>query len=425
MHRQHPRVSRETRLLLGIVIASLATLWVLARLRFPEQPRGPDPVGPVLAQFDPPSPFETIAVAVANLEGRVGSSLTRVVFNPRASDPTVRATERVAITIDRTHALVVLPPGEGTFESTPSVEVATGRAGLGLVRLESGPPPAFWPEDRLPTPRFVIVAEATRDGVSFRPVFVGAFTPVAGTRWPGVVWHVPASSGIADGALTFTDEGLFLGAVLVRGGERTLVPAASLASVARDLARQAPRERGLVGIAVQELTPLVAEAIGARGGVVITWVDPAGPAAGVLKPLDVVDEVEGQPLTAREQWDTRLDQLDAGDVLTIRIRRGDLAPQVVTITAAAQTRPARPAPLGATFRIRARLGAEVLRVEPGGAAEHAGLRPGDVVTALGAQMAPTPAQVLRLYADASDEHPLAVAVSRGASHLVLALEKTW
>lgn len=426
MQRPHPRVSRETRLLLGILIVSLGTLWVLARLRYPERPRGPDPVAPVLAQFNPPNPFETIAVAVAGLENRVSASLTRVIFTPRASDPTVRASERLAISIDREHALVVMPPGEGTYESTPALSASLSRAGLGSIRIAAGAQaPAFWPAERLPSPRFVIAAEATREGTSFRPVFVGAFTPVDGTRWPGVVWRVPASSGLADGALTFTEEGVFLGAVLLRGGERTLVPAASLVSIAQELARQTPRERGRTGIAVQELTALVADAVSAGAGVVVTWVDPNGPAAGVLRPLDVIDAVEGQPLAAREQWDTRLDQLAAGDRLTLRVRRSGQEPQVVSLTAAAQTRPTRPAPFGAVLRSRPRIGAEVLRVEPGGAAEHAGLRPGDVLTAVGPHVAPTPAQVVRFYGDAGVDRPLAVALTRGTSHLVLAVEKTW
>lgn len=427
MERQHPRVSRETRLLLGIVVISLATLWVLARLRFPERPSSPDPVGPVLAQFAPPSPFDAIATAVSELERKVGPSLTRVTFTPRASDPTLRATVRVAIQVDAEHAAVVTPPGEGSFRSTPEIVAFTPRTGFALVRMAQSPPVASvsWTPQQVPSPRFVIAAEGTREGVSFRPVFVGAFTPVQGALWPGVVWRLPASSALPDGALLFTDDGLFIGAVVLRAGDRTMVPADTLRSLSHELSGRTPGARGVPGIAVQELTGLVADAVEVNQGLVVTWVDPKGPAAGLLQPLDVIDEVWGQPLTTREQWDARVDQLEVGGAFEIRMRRSGAEPRTLTLTAAAPERQVRPAPLGAVLRSRARIGVEILRVEPGGAADHAGLKAGDLITAVGPTSAPTPAQLTRAYADAGEDRPLAVAVTRGATHLVLAVEKAW
>src|SRR5262245_34129001 len=70
-----PRVSRETRLLLWTVFLSLATLWVLGRIRFPERPRTANPVAPLLTELTRSTPFEDIERAVQELEPEVKSAL--------------------------------------------------------------------------------------------------------------------------------------------------------------------------------------------------------------------------------------------------------------------------------------------------------------------------------------------------------------
>lgn len=427
MDRHHPRVSRETRLLLGIVLVSLASLWVLARLRFPDQPRNPNPVPPVLAQFAAPSPFEAMATAVSDLETKVGPTLLRVSFTPRGADPSARAVTRLAVRIDAERVVVLTPPGEAALVSSPGLAAVDRGTGLALARVP-GPAigrPTAWAPLRTPSPRFLIAAEATREGVSFRPVFFGAFMPVQGARWPGPVWRVPAATVVADGALLFTDDALFSGVLVARGGERTLVPLEVLAEVAKTLESLEPPVRGVPGIVVQELTPLVAAAVGVDRGVVVAGVDPAGPAAGQLQPLDVIDGLWGQPLLTTEQWDAEIDRLQAYHTLDLRVRRAGSEPRTVTITAAAPALPAGPAPLGVTLRLRRGVGAEVVRVDAEGAAAHAGLLAGDVITAINEQLAPTPAQVTRTFAAADEDRPVAVAVRRGSTHVVLALEKTW
>lgn len=425
--RSRPRVSRETRLLLGIVVVSLGVLWALARLRFPDQPSRPDPVGPVMAQFAPVSPFDAIAAAVAALERSVAPSLTRVTLTPHASDPTLRSVDRLAIGVAADAAVLVMPPGERPFRSSPSVVPLAPRSGLAVVRDATAPliTSVAWERAPVPSARFVIAAEAAVEGVSFRPVFIGAFAPIDDARWPGGVWRLPASAALTDGALLFTEQGLFLGAVVSRAGERTLVPAATLAQMSRTIPEPATPTRGVLGIAVQELTTLVADAIGVGHGVVVTWVDPKGPAAGLLHPLDVIDAVWGQPIDTREQWDAAIEQLEAGDGFDVRVHRAGMEPSTLTVTATAAPSPLQPAPLGAGLRSRARVGVEIVRVDPGGAAAHAGLTAGDVITAIGGLSSPTPANLQRLYTDAPADRPIAVAVTRGAAHLVLALEKTW
>lgn len=421
-------MTRETRLLLGVVLVSVTTLWVLARLRFPERPASPDPVGPVLAQFAQPSPFAVIATAVADLENRIGASLTRVSFTPRTSDPSARPVNRVAIRIAPEQAIVVLPSGDGPFDATPALKASSPRAALGLVPVRGGAPvamAALTPSQAQPA-RFVIAVEGANDGMSFRPVFVGAFTPARAPSWPGVVWRVPATSALSDGALLFTDDGLFLGAVTLRGGARMLIPAATLAALGQQLADQPPRTPGWLGVSVQDLTAPVAVAVAAgasHAGVVVTHVEPDGPAHGLLQPFDVIDTAGGTAVATREQWESRVEQLDAGDTLELRVRRTGAEPAIVTVTAAAPAPEAHPSVLGADLRSRAGVGVEVLRVEPGGAAAQAGLREGDVITAAGTRHAPTAVQVRRAYAEGASGRPVALAVTRGTAHLVLALEK--
>lgn len=425
MDRQRARVSRETRLLLGVVALSLASLWVLARLRFPEQPRSPNPVPPVLAQFAPPSPFEAIATSVGDLEAQLTPLLTRVSFG--AASPATAATVRLGVPIDGSRRVVITPPGPLATQATPQLAALDRPSGLAVLPSEqSGASvPSAWTAPRVPTPRFLIAAEATREGISFRPVFIGAFMPTTDPRWSGEVWRLPASTAITDGALLFSDDGGFAGAFVARSTDRLLVPAELLRRKADAIRATGIAERGEPGFAVQDLTPALAAAARADHGLIVTRVDPEGPAAGHLRPLDVIDTLWGQPVLASEQWASEMDRVLAGHTIEIGGRRATGDAFAVTITAGPPAVRRAAAPLGAALRLRRGVGTEVVRVEPGGAAAHAGLQPGDLVTALGGRESPTPAQITSAFGTAEDAWPLALAVTRGSQHLALALEKSW
>ena len=62
-------------------------------------------------------------------------------------------------------------------------------------------------------------------------------------------------------------------------------------------------------------------------------------------------------------------------------------------------------------------------VAPGSAAEAAGVETGDVITAIGDTMAPTVAQVETTFSSARRGAVLILAVTRGAAHRVMALER--
>jgi S1-C subfamily serine protease len=75
------------------------------------------------------------------------------------------------------------------------------------------------------------------------------------------------------------------------------------------------------------------------------------------------------------------------------------------------------------MRTAPRLGAEVTGVERGSAGDAAGIAAGDVVTAIGTVDAPTPAQVRSAFASLQRGNLLLVAVQRGETHRVMAIER--
>ena len=92
MERRRPRVSRETRQLLGIVAVSVTVLWGLARLRYPHEAATPNPVPPVLAQLAPASPFDAVASSLADVLPQVEPLLMALTFrDPDSGASHVRA----------------------------------------------------------------------------------------------------------------------------------------------------------------------------------------------------------------------------------------------------------------------------------------------------------------------------------------------
>jgi S1-C subfamily serine protease len=79
--------------------------------------------------------------------------------------------------------------------------------------------------------------------------------------------------------------------------------------------------------------------------------------------------------------------------------------------------------LGLTMRSLARVGAEVVRVERGSAADAAGIEAGDVITAIGASLAPNGAQVESSFASARLGDFMIVTLMRGPAHRVVAIQR--
>jgi S1-C subfamily serine protease len=210
--------------------------------------------------------------------------------------------------------------------------------------------------------------------------------------------------------------------VFMHGGERAIVPGATLLAEATRIREGPKRPAGTLGIDVQALTDPVALVTGATVGVVVTFVRPDGPAAGLLMVGDVIEELDGRALTTREVWDVRMSRLSVDDALSVRVRRRE---ELVDVALVAVSPPLTVVTrsLGLTLRRRAGIGAEVTRVEPASAGNRAGLVVGDVLTLIDDIEAPTPVQVTRSFAALREGQRVMVAATRGTTHFVTTLER--
>ena len=428
MEPYRPTVSRETRLLLTIVLISVSMLWVLARIRFPGRSSTPNPVAPVLAQLAPPSALEDIASAVAQLAPRLEGILSPIEVQPRPAGLTGSAREvvpalrvRDGMTVALTDQAVDLLPAAGSGIQIAAHDAASG---LAVFRGQAGNARELtrWSPRGLQYPRFLIAADVSRDGTALHPVFIGSLDSVVSPLWDGPIWATPQHADLHEGAFVFTVEGEFAGLVIERQGGLAIVPGDVVIATADRVLQQGSRPRGWIGVEVQPLSSRLASALGATLGALVSFVDPRGPASGLLSPTDVVEQIEGRPVVTTEYWDRRTAGLAEGDSMVLIVRRGPDRREV-RLTAGRPPAPPAQLPLGLSLRSIARIGAEVLRVDPESAAARATLRAGDIVTVAGDVQAPTAAQLTRLFAAGPDAAPMILVVQRGDTHHVVALER--
>jgi S1-C subfamily serine protease len=185
------------------------------------------------------------------------------------------------------------------------------------------------------------------------------------------------------------------------------VPANMANQAMRQLIDYGEVRRGRLGVAVQSLTPDLAEALSldAKEGVVVNGVEPASPAekAGIKKG-DVIVAFRGEPVKSAQDLRNRIGLAAVGTEAPLTVlrdgKRRDLTASIdampsakVTTAAVPGAGASPPAPIdavqGADFRDVPRggehgnaKGAIVARLDPGSVADRAGLRPGDIVTAV-------------------------------------------
>jgi serine protease Do len=113
------------------------------------------------------------------------------------------------------------------------------------------------------------------------------------------------------------------------------VPADLAQSVTDQLIRSGRVTRGYVGVSLQELTPALAMQLNARGqrGAVIVAVRGDGPAAGRLRPGDIITGVGGQAVGGSGELMRRISAVQPGaDVALDVIRDGRRTPVTVRAT---------------------------------------------------------------------------------------------
>lgn len=421
-----PRVSRETRLLLITALVSLMAIWALARLRFPDRPVSPNSLPPVLTQLAPRSSIEEIPALITDLTPRLAPLLVPVTMQPalpaigRAPSPTAR----VGLRVSDDAAVVLLE--DGMRVTGDVVVLAHDRvSGLALVaaRLQSVAAPATWIPRRPDLPRYLLAADAADLAPAFRPVFVGALVAARSEVWPGSVWILPARIDIAPGEMVFAWDGALAGLVVSLDGRPALVPAQSLVAMADRLIHDPPGPPAHLGVRLQPMTGAIASATGAGHGLVVTDVEPGGPAASHLDVADVIEAADGHPIVSLDGWRARLARLAPGDSVALRVRRAGGVLDI-RLTAAGSGAARALLPHGLTMRSMSGIGAEVIRVEPGSSAARAGLVPGDVITYFDGLRAPGGPQISRAYAAAPEDRPVLVAITRGGGHHVLTMQRS-
>ncbi len=194
--------------------------------------------------------------------------------------------------------------------------------------------------------------------------------------------------------------------------------------------------RGRIGVSVQDLTPDIALALklDKTQGALVTRVEPGSPAdkAG-LKEGDVVTSISGRTVKSGADLRNRIGLLRVGDKAELSVSR-DKAIKTLTVQVAkkepqvaARAGELTPRLAGATFnavqpssnqRLR---GIEVSNVDRDSAAWQAGLRPGDIVTAVNREPVATIDGFTRSVRAAA-QGPIALNLIRGDSRMVLIVQ---
>jgi len=418
------RISRETRQLLTAALIALVTLWVLARVRFPDSPATGSPL-PSFLSLAPASPLSELAAEVAELQNRLSGSLLVVPTTPAGGGPLP------ALRVEREVAIVLAPAG-GLPAGNADVLASDDATGLTVIRVGPGPSGAVvapWAAPALEEPRFLLSTTVSPSGVSLRPVLIGTVHQTHTPAWPAPVWSVPTGTDLSPGAILFTTSGELAGVVASERGALAIVPGDVALAAATALVERGPRLRGHLGMEVQELTPDLAGATGAPHGVVVTFVAGDGPSASRLLPGDVIETFDGRPVLDLRDWGLVTRRLAAGQQVRLRARRSRQPIDMSLIAASAppadpvSETPAPARPLGLRLRHEPGSGARVVDVAADSAAAMAGLARGDLLVGIDGVTAPTPAQIDEAFAGAEAGGALVVAYTRGDAHGVLALVK--
>jgi serine protease Do len=442
-----PRVARETRLLVATLVVSALVLLLLAQLRFPDNPDlVVDTTAQPLDRLAARASYDELAASVARVESQIFPNL--VVLQLAAPDDDSPRALADVLTLDtrdapprhvpalRTSGITAL----ATLGPDARVTGVVGREGqaAGVARVIAADPlrrlavinvpqAAARTIPRLPlaslqTPTYVVAIEGTSAGITARPIFLGNRERYAATRWSRPLLPL-GGSAVAPGALIFSLDSQFIGAVVREGGTLAIAEAQDIYDTIDQLSAGVIAGPADAGLRVQALTPALAIATGTATGVVVADVDAGGPAAGLVQPGDVVTRVEGQLVSSPEELLLRVAEFTHGASVTVNlVRDGETLDVAMTLAAPAPDMAGGsvlPVP-EATFEGVAD-GVRVVSVPPGSTLAEGGLRPGDIVLRAADVEAPTPGALAeRLAATAPGDFALLV-VRRDGQQLVLAV----
>jgi serine protease Do/2-alkenal reductase len=197
------------------------------------------------------------------------------------------------------------------------------------------------------------------------------------------------------------------------------IPSAMVQPVAASLEANGSVTRGWLGISTEDVTPEIQQLLSLPGtqGALIGGTAPAGPAAGKLKPGDVLTSVNDAPITDPRSLLIRTAEIPAGQTAHAEFWR-DGTEQSADITVAAP--PPNPIPGTVTPQAAANInltsigmavaatssqdGAQILSVTAGGPAAKAGIVAADVVKAVGPDPVNSAADLKEALAKLSTAH---------------------
>jgi serine protease Do len=206
-------------------------------------------------------------------------------------------------------------------------------------------------------------------------------------------------------------------------------------------------DRGYLGVSIEDVTPALAKAFHATtsGGALLGDVTANGPAANAgLKKGDIITELNGQPVTGRDQLRERIGTMDPNTKVNLKVMRDgrimDLAVQLgeyptegERASAAGPSENSESALQGVTVEnltpdVAQQLklspstkGVVVDKVNPSSDAAEAGLQQGDVIQEVNHQPVATAQDFRRAMSSVQKDNPVLLLVNRGGNTAYVAI----
>ncbi|MFP3250090.1 MAG: PDZ domain-containing protein, partial [Paraburkholderia sp.] len=224
---------------------------------------------------------------------------------------------------------------------------------------------------------------------------------------PFIQTDVPVNPGNSGGPL-FNLQGEVIGINSMiysqTGGFQGLsfaIPINEAIKVKDDLVKTGHVSRGRLGVAVQGMNQTLANSFGMStpNGALVCSVDPGGPAAKAgLQPGDVITAVNGSPVADSTDLPAQIASIAPGSTATVTVWR-DKSSKDIKVTIGSMSDSKVASNDNAPAQVQGRLGVAVRPLTPeeksnasvshgllvqqsGGAAENAGIQPGDVILAV-------------------------------------------